>query len=81
MVVDELTNDHLAQPAVRKLGGESLVRLAGHRCPALAEVERETAEWVRWYNHERIHSSIGYRTPIEHKYATNVARRGEVGAR
>jgi putative transposase len=46
----------------------------------LAEVERETAEWVRWYNHERIHSSIDYRTPIEHEmvYATTIAHRGEV---
>ncbi len=26
-----------------------------------AEVERETAEWVHWYNNERIHSSIEYR--------------------
>jgi putative transposase len=46
----------------------------------LAEVERETAEWVRWYNYERIHSSISYRTPIEHEtvYATTIAQRGEV---
>ena len=26
------------------------------------EVERETAEWIRWYNNERIHSSIDYMT-------------------
>ena len=46
----------------------------------LAEVERETAEWVRWYNHERIHSSIDYLTPIEREvmYADTIARRGEV---
>ena len=31
----------------------------------LRDVERETAEWVRWYNHERIQSSIDYMTPIE----------------
>ena len=24
-----------------------------------------TPEWLRWYNHERIHSSIDYMTPIE----------------
>src|SRR3954447_7613887 len=28
------------------------------------DVERETAEWVRWYNHERIHSSIDYMTQL-----------------
>ena len=31
----------------------------------IRDVERETAEWVRWYNHERIHLSIDYMTPIE----------------
>ena len=46
----------------------------------LREVERETAEWVRWYNHERIHSSIDYITPIEWEvvYADTIAQRGEV---
>jgi putative transposase len=46
----------------------------------LREVERETAEWVHWYNHERIHSSIDYMTPIEREfvYADTIAQRGEV---
>jgi transposase InsO family protein len=46
----------------------------------LPEVERETAEWVRSYNHERIHSSIDYLTPIEREmvYADTIAQRGEV---
>ncbi|WP_246106411.1 IS3 family transposase [Pseudonocardia kunmingensis] len=46
----------------------------------LRQVERETAEWVRWYNHERIHSSIDYMTPIEREvmYAHTIAQRGEV---
>jgi putative transposase len=46
----------------------------------LRDVERETAEWVRWYNHERIHSSIDYMTPIERElmYSDTVAQRGEV---
>ena len=44
------------------------------------DVERETAEWVRWYNTERIHSSIDYMTPIERElvYARTIAQRGEV---
>jgi putative transposase len=44
------------------------------------EVERETAEWVRWYNNERIHSSIDYMTPIEWEvmYGDTIAQRGEV---
>lgn len=46
----------------------------------LREVEGDTAEWVRWYNHERIHSSIDYVTPIEREmvYADTIAQRGEV---
>jgi putative transposase len=30
-----------------------------------AEVERETAAWVRWFNTHRLHSSIGYRPTVE----------------
>lgn len=29
------------------------------------EVELATMEWVHWYNHERLHESLGYRTPAE----------------
>lgn len=31
------------------------------------EVERETAEWVRWLNADRLHSSIDYLSPIEYE--------------
>ena len=45
------------------------------------DVERETAEWVRWYNNERIHSSIDYMTPIrwEVMYSDTIAQRGRGG--
>jgi putative transposase len=45
-----------------------------------AAVEAATAEWVHWYNTERIHSSIDYMPPIEKEmeYATNIASRREV---
>lgn len=32
-----------------------------------AEVERETASWVHWYNTTRLHSSIGYLPPLEYE--------------
>ncbi|MFZ2172707.1 MAG: IS3 family transposase [Rhodococcus sp. (in: high G+C Gram-positive bacteria)] len=32
-----------------------------------AEVERETADWVRWFNADRLHSSIDYLSPIEYE--------------
>jgi putative transposase len=45
-----------------------------------ASVEAATAEWVHWYNAERLHSSIDYLPPIEKEmeYATNIASRREV---
>src|SRR4051794_3517574 len=41
------------------------------------EVEAATAEWVQWYNTERIHSSIRYMPPIEKEmeYASTIASR------
>ena len=32
-----------------------------------AELERETASWVHWYNTVRLHSSIEYRPPVEYE--------------
>jgi transposase InsO family protein len=29
------------------------------------EVEIDTASWVAWFNHDRLHSSIGYVPPVE----------------
>ncbi len=38
-----------------------------------AEVERETASWVHWFNTTRLRSSIGYTSPIdyENRYRQN----------
>ena len=41
------------------------------------EVERATAGWVHWYNHERLHSSLGHIPPIEHY--TNYQRENYAG--
>jgi putative transposase len=45
-----------------------------HRCPfhtgplrTLADVEYATATSVEWWNHARLHSTLGYRTPAEHE--------------
>jgi putative transposase len=53
---------------------------SGRNWSGLREVECETAEWVRWYDHERIHSSIDYMTPIEREvmYADTAAQQGAV---
>jgi putative transposase len=33
------------------------------------ELELATSSWVAWYNSRRLHSSLGYRTPIEYENA------------
>ena len=35
----------------------------------LAHAEYATAEWVDWYNHDRLHSSLGYQPPGEYEQA------------
>ena len=35
----------------------------------IADVEFATAGWVEWYNNTRLHSSLGYLTPIEYEQA------------
>ena len=29
------------------------------------DLELATLSWVHWFNHQRLHSAIGYRTPVE----------------
>jgi putative transposase len=31
----------------------------------VGDVEAATAEWVGWFNHERLHSMLDYQTPAE----------------
>lgn len=35
----------------------------------LAEMERATADWVRWWNEVRLHEACGYRPPAEYEAA------------
>jgi transposase InsO family protein len=35
----------------------------------IADIEYATAGWVDWYNHRRLHGSLGMLTPIEHEQA------------
>lgn len=36
----------------------------------LNELQYELSDYVNWFNHHRIHSSLGYQTPIQYKYNT-----------
>jgi transposase InsO family protein len=37
------------------------------RC--IDDVELATAEWVAWYNQERLHEALRYQSPAEHEAA------------
>lgn len=39
----------------------------------LADVEYATAGWVDWYNDRRLHSSLGYVSPVEYEAAHHAA--------
>ncbi len=55
-------------------------RRGGRTWESRAAVEAATAEWVHWYNTQRLHSSIGYMPPIEKEmeYASSIASHREV---
>ena len=36
---------------------------------SLADVEHATSRWVDWYNHDRLHSSLGMMSPVEFENA------------
>jgi len=36
---------------------------------SLADVEQATSRWVDWYNHDRLHSSLGMMNPVEFENA------------
>ncbi len=38
----------------------------------LEELELQLAEYIYWYNHIRIHSSLGYISPVEYRYRENL---------
>ena len=40
----------------------------------LKELKWATDEWVRYYNGERLHQALGYRTPDEVYYGKDMVR-------
>ena len=50
------------------------IDLAGPAWAGRREVEWQVARWVHWYNHQRLHSSIGNLPPIEYELAHRQAK-------
>jgi putative transposase len=79
--VGDALDNALMESTIGLYKTECIAPASHHRnWSGLRDVERETAEWVHWYNHDRIHSSIDYLPPIERElmYAATIAQRGEV---
>ncbi|PRC62690.1 IS3 family transposase, partial [Mycobacterium sp. ITM-2017-0098] len=45
----------------------------GKPWPGVGEVELATASWVAWYNQNRLHEALGYRSPAEYEAALTAA--------
>ncbi len=39
----------------------------GKRFESLKELKYELSDYVNWFNNHRIHSSLGYQTPVEYR--------------
>jgi putative transposase len=33
-----------------------------------AQLELATVQYIGWFNHDRLHSALGYLTPVEHEH-------------
>jgi transposase InsO family protein len=41
--------------------------IKNHTFDTLSDLNYQLADYVNWFNHHRIHSSLGYLTPIQYK--------------
>ena len=55
----------LAESVIGLYKAELAYRLGPWR--GLDDLELATLEWVDWYNHRRLHSTIGYLPPAEYE--------------
>lgn len=58
--------DNAVAEAAFKVVKTEFVR--GQTFTTLANLRYELADYINWYNNRRIHSSLGYMTPIDYKY-------------
>lgn len=60
--------DNAMAEALNSLYKAELIFLDGP-WDGLEDVEQATAAWVHWFNTERLHSMLGYKTPLEAEQA------------
>jgi transposase InsO family protein len=56
--------DHALAEAINALYKTELIRQRGP-WRTVEQIELVTLEWVWWWNNQRLHSELGYRTPAE----------------
>ena len=62
------SDDNAIAEAINTLDKSELIRARGPWRTA-PQVELATLEWVWWWNNQRLHSELDYRTPIEAEHA------------
>jgi hypothetical protein len=64
--------DALMETVIGLFKTECITTTVLHHGPhkTIADVEYAAMDWVNWYNTRRLHSSIGFATPLEHEAAS-----------
>ena len=67
--VGDAYDNALMETIIGLFKAEAIATDVFHDSPlkTLADVEYATAAWVDWYNHRRLHSSLGMLTPAEYE--------------
>ena len=71
--------DNAMAEALNSLYKHELIHLDGP-WEGWEDVEAATAEWVGWFNHDRLHSMLGYKSPVEVEQAYWACREDERAA-
>ena len=69
--------DTLMESIIGLFKTECIATTVFHNGPykTLADIEYATAGWVDWYNHRRLHGTLGMITPVEFEQAHDAAIR------
>ena len=56
-------------PSESCFGSLKTERVYGAKYQTTAQAKADVLDWLRWYNTERLHSTIGYRSPNDFEAA------------